>query len=259
MVFGLGTIEERPDVGFSFWEVRSRDAQRAAHTARCGLISRRQWDCGVERWRLCAFDDEPQRERYFPEEVQPGSRSWSRISAHKKPGNPLSLNRFVHVGCIKRCPVTSAEFRLAPPKLFSQARIFLMRSDIRNGTSVCVYPNRYTCAQQPIGRVIVVRGTHAGLHVAAGTKLKMNAFGSQVLNQLRILDTPHPMSDPCRFEGSKRLPYTGWSRCLSGMSRAVDSAIQREAKRGYVRIKREPGLISSQIKSHHTTGAEPLY
>ena len=32
-----------------------------------GLISRRQRD-GVQRWRLRAFDDEPQRERYFPEE-----------------------------------------------------------------------------------------------------------------------------------------------------------------------------------------------
>src|SRR6266550_3471388 len=42
--------------------------QRAAKTTRCGLISRRQWDCGFQRWRLRAFDDEPQRERYFPEE-----------------------------------------------------------------------------------------------------------------------------------------------------------------------------------------------
>jgi hypothetical protein len=49
---------------------RCRDAQRAVKTTRYGLIliSRRQWDCGVQRWRLRAFDDEPQRERYFPEE-----------------------------------------------------------------------------------------------------------------------------------------------------------------------------------------------
>src|ERR1700730_6597360 len=37
-------------------------------TTRAGIISRRQWDCGIQRWRLRAFDDEPQRERYFPEE-----------------------------------------------------------------------------------------------------------------------------------------------------------------------------------------------
>ena len=44
------------------------DTQRAAKTTRFGLISRRQWDCGIRRWRLRAFDDEPQRDRYFPEE-----------------------------------------------------------------------------------------------------------------------------------------------------------------------------------------------
>jgi len=95
--------------------------------------------------------------------------------------------------------------------------------------------------------------------VAAGTKLKMNAFGSEVLNQLRVLDTPHSMSDPCRFKGSKRLPYTVWSRSLSCMCSTIQPVLDCKPKRRYVCINANradgrgtrQGFPTARVRSTH--------
>ena len=99
----------------------------------------------------------------------------------------------------------------------------------------------------------------AGLEIARRTNLQMDALANQVLDQRRILNTPHAVPDPRRLKFAQRFPNAVRPPRLARMSRAIQPVFNRIMKRGNVGINRISGFIAGDIEGSYPASAKLLH
>ena len=161
-------------------------------------------------------------------------------------------------GCSEGLAVAVDQFVIAPLEVLAEAGVFLFERHVGDGAGVGADAEGDAVAIELIDAMVCVGGGGAGLDVAAGADLEMDAMGAEVVNERGIFDAADAVADAGGLEVSQRLPHAAGTGGFTGVRGAVQAFFDGEAVGGDMGLDGESGFIAGDIECDDARTGELL-